>query len=83
MDKKREDDKIFDTNVKCVRDFSVWSKLLSLGYQIVDVNKDKSFICPYHDEKCTFKSVLYFRRDEGFDEDLESIYKELEEDKRG
>ena len=81
-DNKRED-KTYDESVKGIKDFNVWKRLFDLGYVVVDANKDKSFICPYHSHKCTFKSVLYFRKDETLEEILKQIYEELEEDKRG
>lgn len=67
--------------VRCVRDFYIWDRLLELGYSIVDLNKDKRFICPILGEKCTYKSVAYFEVVEGLDETIEQIYKELEEKK--
>jgi hypothetical protein len=79
-DDKREN-KVFDETVKGVRDFKVWTKLLELGFEIVDVNKDKCFVCPYFNKKCTFKSVLYFKRTEEFDEVLKKIYQEIENEK--
>ena len=75
MEKERE--------VRCVRDFYLWDRLLSMGYKIVDLNKDKRFICPILGEKCTYKSVVYFEVVEGLDETIERIYKELEDSKRG
>lgn len=80
MDEIREE-KIFDPSVRGVRDFNVWKRLFELNYIVVDANKDKSFICPYLGEKCTFKSVLYFKQTEDLDKVLEEIYNELEEKK--
>ncbi len=80
MEKEREEDV---KSVRCVRDFFVWGELLNRGFSIADINKDKRFICPILGEKCTFKSVVYFIVEEGLDEAIETIYRELEDSKRG
>ncbi len=72
-----------DKEVRCVRDFYIWDRLLKAGFSIADVNKDKKFICPILGEKCTFKSVVYFLVEDGLDETIENIYKEIEEKKIG
>lgn len=74
---------IREDNVRCVRDFYVMSELLRRNFRICDINKDKKFICPILNEKCTYKSVVYFEVVEGLDETIEQIYKELEDSKRG
>jgi len=77
------EEKIKDKEVRCVRDFYLWDRLLSFGYKIVDLNKDKRFICPILGEKCTYKSVAYFLVEDGLDEKIQEIYDELEDSKRG
>ena len=80
----RREEKTYDDSVKGVKDFNVWKKLFDLNFICVDANKDKSFMCPYHEHKCTFKSVLYFLKTDDLEEVLNQIYKELEEEnKRG
>lgn len=74
-------EKLYDPNVKGIKDFNVWKRLFDLGYIVVDANKDKSFICPYHNHSCTFKSVLYFQKTDDLELILEEIYQELEENK--
>jgi len=80
---KEMDEKRIKDDVRCVRDFIIWSELLRRNFKIVDINKDKKFVCPILGEKCTFKSVVYFEVVDGLDETIEQLYKELEESKRG
>lgn len=82
MDEKIKDDKIFNSDVRGIKDFLAWKKLFERGYICVDANKQKDFVCPYHEHKCTFKSVLYFLKSENFEQELEDIYKEIEEENR-
>lgn len=74
-----EDDK---REVRCVRDFYVMSELLRRDFRIVDINKDKKFICPVLGEKCTFKSVVYFLVEDGLDEAVQEIYRKMEKEKK-
>jgi|GEM_PF-5932402 len=84
MKKDDKKEKVYDDSVKGVKDFNVWKKLFDLNFICVDANKDKNFMCPYHEHKCTFKSVLYFLKTDDLEEVLNQIYKELEEEnKRG
>ena len=75
MEKERE--------VRCVRDFYIMSELLRRGFRICDINKDKKFICPILNEKCTYKSVVYFEVSEELDDVIKEIYESLEDSKRG
>ena len=74
---------IREDNVRCVRDFYVMSELLRRNFRICDINKDKKFICPILNEKCTYKSVVYFEVVEGLDDAIKEIYETLEDSKRG
>lgn len=74
---------IREDNVRCVRDFYVMSELLRRNFRICDINKDKKFICPILNEKCTYKSVVYFEVVEGLDDAIKEIYEQLEDSKRG
>lgn len=76
-------DDIREDNVRCVRDFYVMSELLRRKFRICDINKDKKFICPILNEKCTYKSVVYFEVVEGLDDAIKEIYETLEDSKRG
>ena len=76
-------DDIREDNVRCVRDFYVMSELLRRGFIICDINKDKKFICPILNEKCTYKSVVYFEVSEELDDAIKEIYESLEDSKRG
>lgn len=76
-------DDIREDNVRCVRDFYVMSELLRRNFRICDINKDKKFICPILNEKCTYKSVVYFEVVEGLDNAIKEIYETLEDSKRG
>lgn len=75
MEKERE--------VRCIRDFYVMSELLRRGFRICDINKDKKFICPILNEKCTYKSVVYFEVSEELENAIKEIYESLEDSKRG
>ena len=74
---------IREDNVRCVRDFYVMSELLRRNFRICDINKDKKFVCPILNEKCTYKSVVYFEVVEGLDDAIKEIYETLEDSKRG
>lgn len=76
-------DDIREDNVRCVRDFYVMSELLRRDFRICDINKDKKFICPILNEKCTYKSVVYFEVSEELDDAIKEIYEQLEDSKRG
>jgi hypothetical protein len=76
-------DDIREDNVRCVRDFYVMSELLRRNFRICDINKDKKFICPILNEKCTYKSVVYFEVVDGLDDAIKEIYEMLEDSKRG
>ena len=42
MEEKRED-KIFNSDVRGIKDFLAWKKLFERGYICVDANKQKGF----------------------------------------
>ena len=81
-EKKIKDKRIFDPNVKGVKDFEIWKRLFELGFVVIDANHDKKFICPITNENCAYKSVLYFKKTDNLEEILTQMYLNIEEEKK-
>jgi len=79
---KKDDKRIFDPNVKGVKDFEIWKRLFALDFVVIDANHDKKFICPITNENCAYKSVLYFKKTEDLENILNELYLEIEEENK-